>query len=984
MKTAWLSPGVRAVFLLALGFGFVGAAEAQTIRVLGDLTTTSNLAPFNLSQNSVRYQVAYSSTELNVPSGGLITQVRIHGAVAASQPVYGQFRLRMAHSTLTPQTITSTFAGNYYGTLDEVIGPATVSPTQSPGQNALSWWTFVLTTPYVYNGTDTLLLDWSYESRTGGFNVSSAAGRMRQYIRPGNYQSPTAATIGDSGNHGIEFTIIEGPTLTVTAGTNAQAPVYANAQGAGANGIQAADFTIASNSIAGVSLASIEVEASGTGDDATAFTDVAVYRDDNSNGTFEPTDVLIGTAGNFTADDGTIVFNVQAGAEQAFGTSETRNYFVVARMAGTAQAGETFDFAIKDITVTGTNANKSGVPTVAMPGLLIETPLFAVTDTTPAGVQQAVLGGSSVCQVFMVNYAAGPDDKPATVTVSSLGTADESSDLTDVELWYDLDDDGAYLPANDTLVDTQSFTQDDGMVDFGLASHPAFQAGQTRRFFVVYNLNTGASHQETFKCYVSAFGAASLGGTASGLPAPGPSGTDGLEVSSSVLIATLNGPLAAVSVDSNSQGSTGDGELLCDINLAAAPGGNWTVADLVFVASGTGAHDSAFNELALYESTGGSWAGAGSANLAAAMTAGYSGGVVTFALTDPDFPQGTDRRFFLVGKMSGAATTGQTFNARLESINATPPANGSTVGIPTLDTTALIINTPVLTVANTTTQPTTTTHRAGTAGTYTIASFRLTALNDTVTINGVNLTTGGTGDWTSDVSATTGVQVFRDDGDGVFNAADTMLFQGAGAAVVAAAFSPALTMPVTSTADLWVRIGFTATAGQGAVALPETFTLSIAAATDVNATTAAVLGTPAPSGISIGAIEFSVTSFVPSNDLPAGGKAITITGTGFVAPLTVTIGGVPCGGTPIIVGGTQVTGFVVPPGSGTGLPIEVTSATLPPQTITQTFSYSKVGSVGGDGGDSGSGCAPVGGSAWALLLAMLVLTGVVAARRQAA
>jgi hypothetical protein len=189
------------------------------------------------------------------------------------------------------------------------------------------------------------------------------------------------------------------------------------------------------------------------------------------------------------------------------------------------------------------------------------------------------------------------------------------------------------------------------------------------------------------------------------------------------------------------------------------------------------------------------------------------------------------------------------------------------VGIPTLDTTALIINTPVLTVANTTTQPATLTHKAGAVGSYTIASFRLSALNDAVTVNGITLTTGGTGDWTSDVSATSGVQVFRDDGDGVFNAADTMLFQGAGAAVVTAGFTPALAMPVTSTADLWVRVEFTATAGQGVVAIPETFTLSVAAAADVNATTAAVLGTPAPTGVSIGAIEFSVTSFVPPNDL---------------------------------------------------------------------------------------------------------------------
>jgi hypothetical protein len=96
---------------------------------------------------------------------------------------------------------------------------------------------------------------------------------------------------------------------------------------------------------------------------------------------------------------------------------------------------------------------------------------------------------------------------------------------------------------------------------------------------------------------------------------------------------------------------------------------------------------------------------------------------------------------------------------------------------------------------------------------------------------------------------------------------------------------------------------------------------------------------PAPNGITVGAIEFGVTNFEPASGLAAGGQAITINGSGFMAPLTVTIGGTLCPGTPVIVGGTQVTGLTVPPGFGTNLPIVVHSGDLPPQTLTQTFSY---------------------------------------------
>jgi hypothetical protein len=232
------------------------------------------------------------------------------------------------------------------------------------------------------------------------------------------------------------------------------------------------------------------------------------------------------------------------------------------------------------------------------------------------------------------------------------------------------------------------------------------------------------------------------------------------------------------------------------------------------------------------------------------------------------------------------------------------------------------------------------------------------------------------------VDATSGVQVFLDDGDGVFNPADTMIYQGAGAALVAATFSTPLSLPVSGTAELWVRITFTTTAGQGAIATPETFVLAIAGGSDVLASTQALLGTPPPTGVTIGAIEFSVTSFSPPNDLPAGGKPISITGTGFVPPLIVKIKGVVCPGTPNIVGGTQVSGLTVPSGTGTGLAIEITSGTLPQQIVAQTFSYSKVGSVdGGSGGDSGSGCGAAQ-STCRLLLPALLMTAVAGRRRR--
>ncbi len=806
---------------------------------------------------------------------------------------------------------------------------------------------------------------------TGGVYVGSPTS-------PNDYP----VTVGGTPTYGIpDIGYITGPSLGVAANAGTAESLFANAQGAGAHGVEVGSFAISSNSQSpGSTMTGIDIAASGTGDDAAAISELYLYRDDPagaSPGVFDPADIVIGGPSVFPSNDGTINFSVPT-AEQAFPLSTTRTYFVVVKLAGVALPGETFDFTVSDITVA--TGSKSVPANSTMTGFVIDTPVFAVADASSGSPQQAPLGSASVCQEFTIAYPNGPDDKPASLTVTGLGTADELADLVNTELWWDSDTDGSFVAANDTLIDTQTFNADNGNAVFDLTSLPDFMPGQTRRFFVVYNLGTTASHAETFKCYISDIGTGSLGGIASGLPAPNSNGTAGLEVSAGVLIATLNGPTAAATVNSNSQGPSDEGEILCDVTLNAAPGGAWTVTSLTFNAAGTGQFNSAFSELALFETAGTAWTTRAAAAPSAPAASGFTAGAVTYTLTNTAFPPGSTRRFFLLGKLNGTAVSGETFNARLESIVGTPPANGSTVGIPTADSTALMIDASVLTVANAATQPSPVTHRAGTSATVTVAAFRLTATNDVITINGINLTTAGTGDWTSDVDAATGVQVYQDDGDGVFNAADTLLYQGGGAALVTATFGTPLVMPVTSTADLWVRVQLTATAGNGRVATPETFSLSVANAGDVTASTTVLLGTPAPAGVTVGAIEFEVSSFTPANDLPAGGKAISMSGKGFMTPFTVTIDGVVCPGVPNITGGTQVTGLIVPPGGGQNLTIQVNSGTLPTQTLTQTFSYSKVGSVGGSGGDSGGGgCATGSEAAWGVLLLLSVLA--VARRR---
>src|SRR5690606_27872422 len=315
---------------------------------------------------------------------------------------------------------------------------------------------------------------------------------------------------------------------------------------------------------------------------------------------------------------------------------------------------------------------------------------------------------------------------------------------------------------------------------------------------------------------------------------------------------------------------------------------------------------------------------------------------------------------FLAGKFNGTAAAGETFNARLFDLGAIPPQGGSTSDIPTPASTAVIIDTPVLSVANGPNQPSPATHASGATGSLVAAQFRLNALTGATTVNGIDFTTTGSGDWTSDVAS---VSIHEDNGDGIFNAADdTQLDTQPGSALITSSFTH--NMAVGQITDLWVVIHFTATAGDGVSATPETFSLAIANVTDVNATAPVDFGSPAPQGITVGAIEFRVDTFEPATGQTAGNQALTIQGSGFMLPLLVTIGGTVCPGTPAISGGTQVAGLTIPAGFGTNLPIVVRSGTLPPQTLTQTFSYTSPKDSAPPKVDSGGGCSTGQLPAW--------------------
>jgi hypothetical protein len=179
-------------------------------------------------------------------------------------------------------------------------------------------------------------------------------------------------------------------------------------------------------------------------------------------------------------------------------------------------------------------------------------------------------------------------------------------------------------------------------------------------------------------------------------------------------------------------------------------------------------------------------------------------------------------------------------------------------------------------------------------------------------------------------------------------------------------------VPNSGSRDLWVVLDVLASAGGGA-ATPQSYQVVVNGPGSVTAPggVSVLMGTPAPQSNVMRLVDFFVTNFDPVADLPAGGKDITITGSGFISPIIVSIDGVVCPGTAVILGGTQVTGLQVPPGSGLDVSITIKSGGLDLETLTQTFDYVPLQPPKAS---TSSGCAAgISLSAWWLVVAVPAL-----------
>gem|GEM_PF-5577769 len=740
-------------------------------------------------------------------------------------------------------------------------------------------------------------------------------------------------------------------------------------------------FTVAYPTGPANTLTSIELTASGSGDDASGYAALHLYEDTNLDGLFTSgTDTLIDTQA-FTQNDGTLTFTL-SGAPSMFTVGTTRGFLVIADMSLTANDGETFSVAVTDAGggLAGTNYTNLPLPAAGTAGLSVLGNALSIAINGPAS---AMIDNNDSGQVLLDFSMSTANDAwtVSSITFGASGTMDDSTAFTSLSLYVDSNDNGTFESGTDVAASPNSgnFTQDNGMMEV-LLSNTGYASLTTTRFLVVADFSgTGVAGQSVALRVESVIATPPQGGVEVGIPS-----ADGgtFTIAGSRFDVTLNGPGMPETVNSNVLA-----QVMLDFSLSGV-NDQWTVTSVTFTASGTGDDASDYAELALYEDSDGSGAFefANDSLATATVGAGFSSddGTYVASLTNSVVP-GSGRRFFFVVSLAGTAAAGETFACNLSSVVANSVGGGSPNGVPTASVPGLVIDSTLLAVQNDPAAPASSVRLRDESGPELLSAFRLTAVNGQITVGSISITAAGSADWAGTLDSSNGVEVWRDSGNGAFDGAgsDTLLYSTGGTTpTINAVFSPSLSLANSEVATLFVVLNFVPGAG---TSIPMTYSARIAADTDVSITGGAAVsfGAPAPNGNTLTLVDYFVTSVSPLSSVPDGGGAITIKGSGFTGPASLLIGGAICPGTAIVNSeGTEITGLMVPPGILGTYDIQLVTSLMGARTLSSEFTYRIPKESSGGGG----GCALItrDQSGVTLLFAMLLLGGLAWLRKREA
>ncbi|MGE0707887.1 MAG: FG-GAP-like repeat-containing protein [Planctomycetota bacterium] len=635
-----------------------------------------------------------------------------------------------------------------------------------------------------------------------------------------------------------------------------------------------------------VRVSQLRLSASGGGNDQTDLTRVELYRDDNANGLLDG-DTSLGSATAYPADDGTLVFAIAAGQVDV-PAGGSLHLLLVYDLAAGATPGKTFRAALANPAADVTAAGLTSTLAVTTGGGAVTGGLQSVVDTTlgvatgPAnpGASNELINAQAV-EVLQVRLTAGTSEgvRITQLVVRGSGSGGEVADLTDVELYHDVDGDGKVTGADTLLRSGVAYAADDGAVTFnGLTFDIA--GGTSRDLLVAYDFGGAAAAGKTYQARlqtpsvdITARGVvSSVAPTITGATVTG--GVKTLVPTTLALAAGPNNPGAGTAFTNQTLVPT------LQLRLSAGTSEGVRVTQVVVKGSGTGSETADLVDVALYldVDSNGQVTGADTL-LRNGVAYAADDGSVTFNTLALDIPAGTTRDVVVAYSFGGGAAAGKTYQAALQTPSADVTAQGLVSGLaaavsgPTVTGGQRSLVAASLSFALGPANPAAGNVVAG-ATDVEVLQVRFSAgAAESVRVEQVRLTPSGTADDPTELAL---VALYRDaNGNGQLDG-DPLLASGTFAANDAAqSFTVNLDVPASGTADLLVVVNVAAGATVG-----RTFAASIVANGDVTArglvSTLTVAATGAPASgqtqtiVAAAAVTASLSAALGPQDVYAG------------------------------------------------------------------------------------------------------------------
>ena len=436
-----------------------------------------------------------------------------------------------------------------------------------------------------------------------------------------------------------------------------------------------------------LNLSALTFRSSGTASETAVVQQARLYREGSGpRGVLDGTDVLLGSGQTYSGDDGFVTFSGAPLTSVAASTSAT--FLLAYDLLPSAPAGGTFVArlaAAGDISGAGAASGLSpevqGVPQLGQQKSVQRGSLAASLGAQNPPVANTFPSRSGV-RVLQVALSAGGAEavRVSSLRLSAAGSADESTAISGLSLYLDLNQDGL-VSAGDTMIASAASIPDDGSVVLS-GFNLDVPAGQVRSLLATCDLSAAAPAGQTLRFRVAspALDLVALGLTSSQAITPSGAALEGNALS--LVLGALSASKPASSPAASTELNSGQSVTMLQLRCAANATESARVSALVITHQGTGVPASHVSSASLYHDVNGN--GVLDADTLLSTTT-FSGTSATFTIPPGSFDvaQSASRDLLVVYDFNGSAPVGATFSARLAANgDLTALGNSSSLALP--------------------------------------------------------------------------------------------------------------------------------------------------------------------------------------------------------------------------------------------------------------------------------------------------------------